>query len=166
MIEGRGLEGREIRGPNHSLLVPQSSPEMSNEDDSPCMAYLGDSSLWIHNQAIVGVEGIILPLFFQSSSQHSSGHSGSRDSILCSFPSLWLLLESSYRTGAGDGLWRPRRKGLAGLALLQLLAEVLPFPSPAVPSLSCQLLPRPARGWAVEKERVASSGEGGCSPSC
>lgn len=46
----------------------------------------------------------------------------------------------------------PRRKGRDSLALLELLAEVLlsPSPSPAVPSLSCQLLPRPARGWEVE----------------
>lgn len=147
---------------------------MSNEDDSPCMAHLGDS-----------VSGFTAKLFYlpchgrhrtapflptDSLSHHRRstllGHSGSRDNILCSFPSCWLLLAFSYRAGTGGGLWRPGRKGRDSLALLQLLAEVLPSPSLAVPPLSCQLLPRPARGWEVEKERVASCGKGGCSPSC
>lgn len=60
---------------------------------------------------------------------------------------------------------RPRRKGRDSRALLEGLAEVLlpPSPSPAVPSLSCQLLPGPARGWEVEK--AVSPGEAGHPPS-
>lgn len=33
----------EIRGPRPQLCLPLIFPEMSNEDDSPCLAHLGDS---------------------------------------------------------------------------------------------------------------------------
>ena len=71
----------------------------------------------------------------------------------------YLGWEQGVVSGDSEG-W-----GSVSLALQWLLAQVLPSPSPAVSSLSCQLLSRLARGWDVQKERVGSCGEGWCSPS-
>lgn len=115
--------GGELEGGSEVPTTAFSSPnlpKMSNEDDRPCLAHLGDSVSEFTTKLcqLPWVEGITLPPFSQQMAWLSNhhlctflGHLGSRDNVRYSFPCIWSLLASLLRMGARGGLWRPGRMG-------------------------------------------------------